>query len=209
MANKRRPQGDGTIRKRSDGRWEARIIIGHKNDGSPMYKSAFAKTQKSALKQLHQLLDLYRDVDLTEDCRMTLGEWMDKWLDEYMVFTIRESTMSGYRSHIEHQVKRFLGYKPLTSLTTADIQKFYSKIKKEGRVKPHPLHGYELSDSMVRRIHLMLHEALEMAVKERLIVRNPTKGTTIPKKSYNNFFILYHQNPASIPYKFSIQSLLL
>ena len=183
MANKRRPQGDGTIRKRSDGRWEARIIIGHKNDGSPMYKSAFAKTQKSALKQLHQLLDLYRDVDLTEDCRMTLGEWMDKWLDEYMVFTIRESTMSGYRSQIEHQVKRFLGDKPLTSLTTADIQKFYSKIKKEGRVKPHPLHGYELSDSMVRRIHLMLHEALEMAVKERLIVRNPTKGTTIPKKT--------------------------
>ena len=51
---KRRPQGDGTIRKRSDGRWEARIIVGHKNDGSPMYKSAFAKTQKSALKQLHQ-----------------------------------------------------------------------------------------------------------------------------------------------------------
>ena len=58
MANKRRPQGDGTIRKRSDGRWEARIIIGHKNDGSPMYKSAFAKTQKSALKQLHLLLDI-------------------------------------------------------------------------------------------------------------------------------------------------------
>ena len=47
MANKRRPQGDGTIRKRSDGRWEARIIIGHKNDGSPMYKSAFAKTQRA------------------------------------------------------------------------------------------------------------------------------------------------------------------
>ena len=190
MANKRRPQGDGTIRKRSDGRWEARIIIGHKNDGSPMYKSAFAKTQKSALKQLHQLLDLYRDVDLTEDCRMTLGEWMDKWLDEYMVFTIRESTMSGYRSHVEHQVKRFLGDKPLTSLTTADIQKFYSKIKKDGRVKPHPLHGYELSDSMVRRIHLMLHEALEMAVKERLIVRNPTKGTTIPKKTYTEKQVL-------------------
>ena len=62
MANKRRPQGDGTIRKRNDGRWEARIIIGHKNDGSPMYKSAFTKTQKSALKQLHQLIDLYRDV---------------------------------------------------------------------------------------------------------------------------------------------------
>ena len=180
---KRRPQGDGTIRKRSDGRWEARIIIGHKNDGSPMYKSAFAKTQNSALKQLHQLLDLYRDVDLTEECRMTLGEWMDKWLDEYMIFTIKENTIKGYRSQIDHQIKPFIGHKQLASLTTADIQKFYNKIKKEGRVHPHPIHGHVLSDSMVRKIHMMLHEAMEVAVRERYIVRNPTDNTTIPKKT--------------------------
>ena len=180
---KRRPQGDGTIRKRSDGRCEARIIIGHKNDGSPMYKSAFAKTQKSALKQLHQLLDLYRDVDLTEECRMTLGEWMDKWLDEYMIFTIKENTIKGYRSQIDHQIKPFIGHKQLASLTTADIQKFYNKIKKEGRVHPHPIHGHVLSDSMVRKIHMMLHEAMEVAVRERYIVRNPTDNTTIPKKT--------------------------
>ena len=180
---KRRPQGDGTIRKRSDGRWEARIIIGHKNDGTPMYKSAFAKTQKSALKQLHQLLDLYRDVDLTEECRMTLGEWMDKWMDEYMIFTIKENTIKGYRSQIDHQIKPFIGHKQLASLTTADIQKFYNKIKKEGRVHPHPIHGHVLSDSMVRKIHMMLHEAMEVAVRERYIVRNPTDNTTIPKKT--------------------------
>ena len=180
---KRRPQGDGTIRKRSDGRWEARIIIGHKNDGSPMYKSAFAKTQKSAIKQLHQLLDLYRDVDLPEECRMTLGEWMDKWMDEYMIFTIKENTIKGYRSQIDHQIKPFIGHKQLASLTTADIQKFYNKIKKEGRVHPHPIHGHVLSDSMVRKIHMMLHEAMEVAVRERYIVRNPTDNTTIPKKT--------------------------
>ena len=60
MANKRRPQGDGTIRKRADGRWEGRIIIGHKNEGTPMYKSVFGKTQKSTLTQMHKLIDLYR-----------------------------------------------------------------------------------------------------------------------------------------------------
>ncbi len=181
---KRRPQGDGTIRKRSDGRWEARIIIGHKNDGSPMYKSAFAKTQKSALKQLHQLIDLYRDVDLTEECRMTLGEWLDKWLDEYMIFTIRESTLDSYRAMVKNQVKPFIGSKQISSLTTADMQKFYNKIKKEGRVREHPIHGKTLADSMVRGVHMMLHEALDMAVKERLIVKNPTNGTTIPKCNY-------------------------
>lgn len=184
MANKRRPQGDGMIRKRQDGRWEGRIIIGHKKDGSPMYKSVFEKTQKGTLKQLHQMIDLYRDVDLTEECRTTLGEWLDKWLDEYMIFTVRESTLNGYRKLAENQIKRFLGEKQLSSLTTADIQKFYNKIKKRGRVKPNRDGSYELADSMVRGVHMMLHEALDTAVRERLIARNPTNGTTIPKTNY-------------------------
>ena len=190
MANKRRPQGDGTIRKRSDGRWEARIIIGHKNDGTPMYKSAFAKTQKSALKELHQLIDLYRDVDLSEECRMTLGEWMDKWLDEYMLFTLRESSINGYRNLIDHQIKPHIGDKRLASLTTADMQKFYNKIKRQGRVNEHHFHGKELSNSMVRKVHMVLHQALNVAVRERLIVRNPTIGTTIPKKTYTEKQVL-------------------
>ena len=146
----------------------------------PMYKSAFAKTQKSALKELHQLIELYRDVDLTEDCRMTLGEWMDKWLDEYMIFTIRESTLDSYRAMVKNQVKPFIGGKQIASLTTADMQKFYNKIKKEGRVREHPIHGKTLADSMVRGVHMMLHEALDTAVKERLIAKNPTNGTTVP-----------------------------
>ncbi len=181
MANKRRPQGDGTIRKRSDGRWEGRIIIGHKKDGAPIFKSVFGKTQKATLKQLHQLIDLYRDVDLTEECRMTLGEWLDKWLDEYMIFTVKESTIQGYRAQVENQIKRFIGNKQLAYLTTADIQKFYNHIKQNGRTKFHPVHGYALSDSMVRDAHMVLHQALDVAVKERLIARNPTNGTTIPR----------------------------
>lgn len=182
MSNKRRPQGDGTIRKRADGRWEGRIIIGHKKNGSPMFKSVFGKTQKSTLKQLHQLIDLYRDVDLTEECRMTLGEWLDKWLDEYMLFTIKESTLRSYRTMADHYIKRYIGNKQLVYLTTADIQRLYNKIKKEGRVVTHPIHKKQLSDSMVRSVHMLLHQALDVAVKERLIVRNPTQGTTIPKQ---------------------------
>ena len=184
MPNKRRPQGDGTIRKRADGRWEGRIVVGHKKDGSPMYKSVFGKTQKATLKELHKLIDLYRDVDLTEECRMTLGEWMDKWLDEYMIFAIRESTLDSYRNITKNQVKKYIGHKPLSSLTTADIQRFYNKIKKEGRMKPKRDGSYELADSMVRKIHMMLHEALDTAVRERLIAKNPTNGTTIPKTNY-------------------------
>ena len=115
---------------------------------------------------------------------MTLGEWMDKWLDEYMIFAIRESTVDSYRGMVNNQVKPFIGNKQLASLTTADVQKFYNKIKKEGRVREHPVHGKMLADSMVRSVHMMLHEALDMAVKERLMAKNPTNGTTIPKCNY-------------------------
>ena len=184
MANKRRPQGDGTIRKRTDGRWEARIVIGHKNDGTPMHKSVFGKTQKETLDKLHRAIETYRDIDLCEDSRMTLGEWLDRWLDEYMIFTLRESTLKNYRQKCEHYVKRYLGSKQLASLTTTDIQKLYNRLKKEGRVREHPIHGKTLSDSMVRGIHMMLHEALDAAVRERLIVRNPTNGTTVPKNNH-------------------------
>ena len=61
------------------------------------------------------------------------------------------------------------------------MEKFYNQIKKKGRSSFHRVHGYALSDSVVRGTHMVLHQALDMAVKERLIARNPTNGTTIPK----------------------------
>ena len=34
---KRRPSGDGMVRKRDDGRWEARIVVGHKENGDSIF----------------------------------------------------------------------------------------------------------------------------------------------------------------------------
>lgn len=38
-----------------------------------------------------------------------------------------------------------------------------------------------MSDVSVVRVHYMLHEAMDMALKEHLISKNPTNGTTVPK----------------------------
>ena len=43
---KRRPSGDGMVRKREDGRWEGRIVVGHKENGEPIFRYVLAKTQK-------------------------------------------------------------------------------------------------------------------------------------------------------------------
>ena len=51
---KRRPSGDGMVRKREDGRWEGRIVVGHKQNGEPIFRYVLAKTQKELLDKLHR-----------------------------------------------------------------------------------------------------------------------------------------------------------
>lgn len=113
---------------------------------------------------------------------MTLEEWLDKWLTEYMQGTVRDSTMESYISYTEKYIKPALGEKRVAFLTTAQIQKFYNYLRKNGRIKNRELFGEGLSDGMVGRIHCMLHEALGAAVREHLISKNPTDGTTVPKQ---------------------------
>ncbi len=181
---KRRPSGDGMVRKRDDGRWEGRIVVGHKNNGEPIYKYILAKTQAELTQKLHDMIEIYRDADLSEDCNMLLSEWLDKWINEYIICYARPNTLFSYTAMIKNQINPHLGNRPLSALTTQEIQKFYNTIKKNGRVKSDKKHGMELADSMVRKVHMMLHETLDIAVKQRLIVNNPTNGTKLPKNNY-------------------------
>ena len=181
---KRRPAGDGMVRRRDDGRWEGRIVIGHRENGEPLFRHVYAKTQKALLDKLHQNIECYRDVELTEDSRMTLGEWLDRWLAEYKAGTVRSGTLEGYRRYIEYYIKPQLGDKQISLISQQDIQRMYRRLKTEGRIHEHPEMGHQLSDSMVRHIHSTLHAALKDAVQAHVIPRNPTEGTTAPKPNY-------------------------
>ena len=181
---KKRPSGDGLVRKRSDGRWEGRIVAGHKEDGKPIFRSVFAKSQRELMDKLHNQIELHRDVELTEGYNLMLSQWLDKWLTEYKTYTIRESTLRSYRGLSDHYIKPYLGDKKLSAITTADVQKLYNFLKAKGRVNEHYEKGDSLSDSMVRSIHMLLHQALNEAVRQRFIVKNPTDGTVIPKVNY-------------------------
>ena len=78
---KRRPNGDGLVRKRADGRWEGRIVVGHKEDGKPIYRSVFAEKQSDLMPKLHELKDQYAGVELTED-REVIVKFRFAHLDE-------------------------------------------------------------------------------------------------------------------------------
>ena len=127
---RKRPDGDGLVRKREDGRWEGRIVIGHKEDGAPIFKSVFANTQKELMPKLHEAIETYRGVELTESGTVTLGEWLRRWLTEYAEPTLRPSTASNYRGIIENHILPSLGSKLLRSVTRNDVQKLYTRLKR-------------------------------------------------------------------------------
>ena len=181
---KRRPSGDGMVRKKDDGRWEGRIVVGHKANGEPIFRYVYGRTQKELMSKLHQGIEAYQDVELTEDSRMTLGEWLDRWLDEYKEGTIRPSTLYSYRQYAKLYIKPILGDKVISRITPTDVQRMYTKLKREGRIHEHSEYGHQLSDAMLSRIHSMLHHAMKDAVGAHLIARNPTEGTVVPKPNY-------------------------
>ena len=174
---KRRPSGDGMVRKRDDGRWEGRIVVGHKENGDSIFHYVSAKTQKALMEKMHRCIVEYDGAELTEDSRMTLGEWLDIWLRECAEPSVRPSTYKGYRGYAERNIKPSLGSKQISKVTAADVQTLYRKLQREGGVG-----GGALSPATVRRIHGVLHQALNAAVDRHLIVKNPTDDVTLPKK---------------------------
>ena len=190
---KRRPSGDGMVRKRDDGRWEGRIVVGHKANGDPIFRHVYAKTQKALTEKFHQRIECYQDVELTEDSRMTLGEWLDRWLAEYKDGTIRPGTLESYRNYIENYIKPQLGGKQVSLITTQDVQRMYRRLKSGGRVREDAEGSKRLSDSTVRHIHTMLHGAMKAAVQAHIIPKNPTESATAPKLNYKPMQVLSEQ----------------
>ena len=188
---KRRPSGDGMVRKREDGRWEGRIVIGHKANGDSIFRYIYADTQKELTTKLRQDINAYQGVDLTEESSMTLSQWLDKWLEEYVKGTIRDSTLEGYRRDITNHVIPYLGEKPLRKVTAADLRSLYQKLLERGRIKGGN-HAAGLSPTTVRSIHNIIHHALRTAAENGLLPANPADAVTPPKAVSQAKKILNH-----------------
>ena len=129
------------------------------------------------MEKMHKSIDEYDGAELTEDSRITLGEWLDIWLRECAEPSVRPSTYAGYCGYAERSLKPYLGSKQISKITSADVQTLYRKLQREGSVD-----GGTLSSATVCRIHGVLHQGLNAAVDRHLIVKTPTDDVTLPKK---------------------------
>ena len=180
---KKRANGEGSIRKRSDGRWEGRYTAGyHSETGKRIIKNVLGKTQAECKAKLSAAMEATRGIDVSRADEYTVATWLRTWFELYAKPHIRPSTMNYYYRNIEQHIIPAIGNIPLNKLTTRDLQKLYNDLMENGRIDRKSGHGNPgLSSTTVRSLHLMLHNAFERAVKERLILRNPTEDCIAPK----------------------------
>ena len=180
---KKRANGEGNIRKRKDGRWEGRYTAGYdEKTGKRIIKNVLGKTQAEVKEKLAKAVAEAETVDVRRADEYTLGTWLQTWNELYAKPHLRFSTAEYYRRGIELHITPRIGDIPLKKLTGRDLQWLYKDLQEHGRLRE-AQKGKQpgLSDSTIRGIHTMLHNALDRAVKERLIVRNPADDCVPPK----------------------------
>lgn len=176
MANKKKRSaaGGGTLRKRSDGRWEARYTVGFDPaTGRQIQKSVYGSTQKEARQKLSQIVAELDAGTYHEPCKMTLGEWLDIWLADYQN-GVKESTAFLYRRQVDLYLRPALGRIRLEQLDAHTIQHLYNQLRKDDGKAP-------LSPKSIKNIHGVLHRALQQAVRLNYIRFNPASACILPR----------------------------
>ena len=193
---KKRANGEGNIRKRKDGRWEGRYTAGYDaKTGKRIIKNVLGKTQAEVKQKLSTAMEACKAVDVVRSDDYTVAEWLRTWFALYAKPNIRPTTARSYQGSIELHIIPRIGCIKLNKLTGRDIQKLYKDLMENGRLrKAQKSKQPGLSSTTVRGIHMMLHNALDRAVKERLILRNPTEDCIIPKVQKQEMKILHPED---------------
>ena len=181
---KKRANGEGSIRKRKDGRWEGRYTAGHDPEtGKAIYKNVLGRSQAEVKEKLKQAIGEAQTLDITKAGKYTVGEWMEVWFQDYAKIKVRPSSHQTYQGYIQNHIGANIGDIPLEKLTSLDLQKFYKKLLTTGRVDRVEAKGQPkgLSAKTVRNIHQILSSALKLAQEQRLILTNPAEGCALPR----------------------------
>ena len=190
---KRRANGEGNIRKRKDGRWEGRYTAGYDQTGKRIIKNVLGKTQAEVKEKLKSAISESQKLDVSKVGSYTVASWVRTWYEVYAEPRIRPNTKAYYTNYIENHIVPGIGDVSLDKLTTIQIQRFYNNLQKSGRVqrKNFPeLKDKSLSPRVVRGVHTLLHNCLEQAVAERLILTNPAQGCKLPQLEKKEMKIL-------------------
>ena len=106
----------------------------------------------------------------------TLSEWLQIWMQRYTP-NLRDSTRANYYGYLENYIfTNKMASMPLTKISTDILQRFIISCEKNGKADTH-----SVSAKTIRNMVSMLHAAMEQAVRNGLLLRNPCDYVQLPR----------------------------
>jgi len=169
----KRGNNEGSVTRRPDGRWEARITL---EDGKR--KSFYAKTRQEAARKLAAALrDHDAGLPVVGD-KQTLGQYLATWLDT-MRPNVKPKTYRSYEQLVRVHILPLVGDVPLSKVGAQQVQLLYAKRLEAGS-----------STTTVHHVHAVLHRALATALRLGLVQRNVCDLVDPPRMRHYEMMVL-------------------
>ena len=169
--SRRRANGEGTIYKRADGRWEGRITLDHGGR-----KALYGKTHTEVARKLAVAIRARQDGLPPVPERQTVQQYLGSWLDGVARLRVRPTTFDGYERLVRLHVNPEIGSVRLARLTPQALARLYERLLQKG-----------LSARTVSLTHSVLHSALSQALRWNLVARNPADAVDPPRTQRREF----------------------
>jgi len=165
----KRGQGEGTISKRTDGTWWARITIGKDENGKQKRKAFYGKTRKDVQEKLTAALNDIKQETYTDSKNITIAKWCDIWLKEYKKKSVKPKTYMYLECCVRLYIKPKLGHYKLKELKNVMVQALVND-----------MHDQDLSLSYIRHTRTTLRGALAQAIENGLLMKNVAVNIQLP-----------------------------
>lgn len=166
----KRGQGEGTISKRPDGTWWARISVGYDAQGKRKRKAFYGKTRKEVQEKMTAALNELKQGTYIEPSKMTVAQWIDIWMKEYRLNFVRPKTYLLNEGYVRGHIKPDVGHYCLKDLRKEAVQGFVNGLIDKG-----------LKAKTIGGIYSVLNMALNQALDNGLIGQNPADRVKLPK----------------------------
>lgn len=163
----------GSVSKKRN-RWYIRYYIGKDENNKWIQKwEGSWETKREAEKVLRSRIDEIESTFERKADNSTVEVFLKNWLETYCKPRLAANTTRGYTVNVEKHIIPYIGNIKLNRLQPKDIQKLYNTLIAQG-----------LSGTTVRYVHNNLHKALQSAMKQEIISRNPAELVDVPTVSH-------------------------
>jgi integrase len=169
---RRRGRHEGSIFQRADGRWSAQLSLGFDGSGKRIRRTVSGETKKAVQDELDRLKNENREGTLLDPCKWTMGELLERWLEDDVRTRHRLTTLRRSRGVVKSHLRPHLGAVPLTKLKPSHIVGMLSSMERAG-------HSAATRQTAVNK----LRAALRVAVDWNLIPKNPCGRALSPRAS--------------------------